>query len=202
MFFGFYCVRRLLISLNMFLILLSIILISVTVYAYSISIVTTSIIGGIIFCGIFLFLISFIGLIGTLKHNQVMLFFYMLTLLMCFIIQFVIACVCLGVISVNSRTDLLYSGWKKLSYNTIDETQHKYDCCGFNSTVVIDNRGPKCPVTATKPCLEAVKESVVKALEITGGIAMAFSFINLFGVWLAMRFRNQRDPKANPNAFL
>jgi len=201
MFFGFYCVRRLLISLNMFLILLSIILISVAVYAYSISIVTTSIIGGIIFCGIFLFLISFIGLFGTLNHNQVLLFIYMVTLSICFIIQFVIACVCLGVVSVNSQTDLLFSGWQELSDKTIEETQFKYNCCGFNN-VTFDRPHVKCPATADIFCFEAVKESVVKALEITGGIALAFSFMNLFGVWLAMRFRNQRDPKANPNAFL
>lgn len=201
MFCGFYCIRRSLICLNMFLILLSIILISVAAYAYSISIVTTSIIGGIIFCGIFLFLISFIGLFGTLKHNQVLLFFYIFLLTLCFLIQFIIACVCLGIVSVNSQRNLLFSGWQKLSDRTIEETQYKYNCCGFNN-ITVDSHHPKCPSTATKPCFETVKHSVVKALEITGGIALTFSFINILGVWMAMRFRNQRDPKANPNAFL
>ena len=102
----------------------------------------------------------------------------MFFLSICFIIQFVIACVCLGVVSVNSQTDLLFSGWKKLSPQTIEETQYKYNCCGFNN-VTISRNDPTCPVTANKPCFEAVKKSVVKALEITGGIALGFSFTHV-----------------------
>lgn len=107
----------------------------------------------------------------------------MVLLSICFIIQFVIACVCLGVVSVNSQTDLLFSGWKKLSKETIKETQFKYNCCGF-SNATISHNDPTCPATANKPCFEAVKKSVVKALEITGGLALGFSFTNVIITFL------------------
>lgn len=55
--------------------LLSTVLLSVSIYANSVSIVSTSVLGGLIFCGVFLFVIALVGLIGTLKHHQVLLFF-------------------------------------------------------------------------------------------------------------------------------
>lgn len=51
-------------------------LIGVGVYGRAASIVTNlPIVGGILACGIILLLISVLGLVGTVKHNQVMLFF-------------------------------------------------------------------------------------------------------------------------------
>lgn len=51
-------------------------LIGVAVYGRAASIVTNlPIIGGILACGIILILISILGLVGAVKHHQVMLFF-------------------------------------------------------------------------------------------------------------------------------
>lgn len=51
-------------------------LIGVGVYGRAASIVTNlPIIGGILACGVILILISVLGLIGAVKHHQVMLFF-------------------------------------------------------------------------------------------------------------------------------
>ena len=55
------------------------------------------IIGGITACGSFLLLIAIVGLIGAVKHNQVLLFVYMLVLAIIFLIQFSVACACLAV---------------------------------------------------------------------------------------------------------
>lgn len=41
---------------------------------------STKVIGGIIACGIFLLILALVGLYGTLKHHQVMLFFVSLYL--------------------------------------------------------------------------------------------------------------------------
>jgi len=38
-------------------------------------IATVSVLGGIIACGVFLLLIAIVGLIGAIKHHQVVLFF-------------------------------------------------------------------------------------------------------------------------------
>lgn len=55
---------------------ISFILIGVATYTRSAAIVTNiSIISGMIGCGLLLLLLSLLGLIGTRKHNQVMLFF-------------------------------------------------------------------------------------------------------------------------------
>ena len=53
--------------------------------------------GGIAACGAFLLLISIVGLIGAVRHHQVMLFFYMIILFGIFIVQFSVACACLAV---------------------------------------------------------------------------------------------------------
>jgi tetraspanin-13/31 len=54
----------------------SIILIAVAAYGRAASQVTNiAIIGGIIGCGVFLFLVSLLGLVGAAKHHQVLLFF-------------------------------------------------------------------------------------------------------------------------------
>ena len=37
------------------------------------------VVGGIIACGIFLLFIAIVGLVGAIKHHQVMLFFYMVS---------------------------------------------------------------------------------------------------------------------------
>lgn len=56
--------------------LVGFLLIGVGVYGRAASIVTNlPIIGGILACGIILILISILGLVGAVKHHQVMLFF-------------------------------------------------------------------------------------------------------------------------------
>ena len=96
--------------------MVSFILIGVATYGKtSNEVKSLPIIGGIAACGVFLLAISIVGLIGAVRHHQVhiarfyfspscystslqvMLFFYMITLLLIFVIQFSVACACLGV---------------------------------------------------------------------------------------------------------
>jgi hypothetical protein len=56
--------------------LVAFILIGVAVYGRASAVVTNlPIVGGILACGVFLILISILGLIGAIKHHQVLLFF-------------------------------------------------------------------------------------------------------------------------------
>ncbi|XP_074990098.1 tetraspanin-31 isoform X3 [Calonectris borealis] len=55
----------------------------------------------------------------------------------------------------------------------------------------------KCPT-----CGEKMLQHSDEALKILGGVGLFFSFTEILGVWLAMRYRNQKDPRANPSAFL
>ena len=56
--------------------LVACILIGVAAYAKAIAFITSlSLMSGIIACGVFLFLVALVGLLGAIKHHQVMLFF-------------------------------------------------------------------------------------------------------------------------------
>jgi len=60
----------------LFLQVVAFVLIGVAVYGRASALVTNlPIIGGILACGVILFLISILGLIGAVKHHQVLLFF-------------------------------------------------------------------------------------------------------------------------------
>nr|CAD7201431.1 unnamed protein product [Timema douglasi] len=80
-------------SLRILTSLVAFILIGVAVYGRASALVTNlPIIGGILACGIFLILVSILGLIGAIKHHQ-----YMLILFLLFLVQFSVACACLAV---------------------------------------------------------------------------------------------------------
>ncbi|KAF2350823.1 hypothetical protein FHG87_018419 [Trinorchestia longiramus] len=64
------------------------------------------------------------------------------------------------------------------------------DCC-------INEDECKC-----KPCKPILLEAVHKGFKAVGGVGLFFSFTEFLGVWLTVRYRNQRDPVANPSAFL
>ncbi|GIX89663.1 tetraspanin-31 [Caerostris extrusa] len=72
---GFTCSRNALIALNLVYVIVSFILISVAAYGIVASFFSSlTIVGGIIACGVFLFLLSLMGLIGAARHSQVLLF--------------------------------------------------------------------------------------------------------------------------------
>ncbi len=56
--------------------LVAFILIGVAAYGKAVAIMTSiKLLGGIIACGVFLLLVALIGLVGAVKHHQVLLFF-------------------------------------------------------------------------------------------------------------------------------
>ncbi|KAH0629077.1 hypothetical protein JD844_010883 [Phrynosoma platyrhinos] len=85
-----------------------------------------------------------------------------------------------------------------------------------------------CKKTRCLSCGEVMMEHAGEVLKILGGVGLFFSFTEvrmpirpnregqrtaalpllicfcaaILGVWLAMRYRNQKDPRANPSAFL
>lgn len=70
------CIHTYLYQQLFFLQVVAFILIGVAVYGKASALVTKlPIIGGILACGVILILISILGLIGAVKHHQVLLFF-------------------------------------------------------------------------------------------------------------------------------
>ncbi|XP_006077983.1 tetraspanin-31 isoform X3 [Bos javanicus] len=112
-------------------------------------------------------------------------------------------------IAVAGLTDVINASWWVMSNKTRDELERSFDCCGlFNlttldqqdyafCTAVCKSRSPTCQM-----CGEKFLKHSDEALKILGGVGLFFSFTEILGVWLAMRFRNQKDPRANPSAFL
>ena len=62
-------------SLSLYLQLVAFIMIGVAAYGKAAVFGSLSILGGIITCGVFLFIVALVGLIGAIKHHQVLLFF-------------------------------------------------------------------------------------------------------------------------------
>uniref|UniRef100_A0A8C7WLG4 Tetraspanin 31 n=1 Tax=Oncorhynchus mykiss TaxID=8022 RepID=A0A8C7WLG4_ONCMY len=123
---GFTCSKNALCSLNVVYMLVGLLLIGVAAWGKGFGIVSSiHIIGGVIAVGVFLLLISIVGLIGPCKHGG--------------------------------------------------------EC--FN-------------------CGDLMLQHAAEALKILGAVGLFFSFTEILGVWLAARYRNQKDPRANPSAFL
>ncbi|XP_011137506.1 tetraspanin-13 isoform X1 [Harpegnathos saltator] len=214
---GFTCSKNALTALNILYIVVAFILIGVAVYGKASALVTNlPIIGGILACGVILILISILGLIGAVKHHQVLLFFYMLILFLLFLIQFSIACACLAV-NTKQQEQLAEQGWLHVDNDLKTKVQNTFNCCGFNSTSAVLNpvscdevNKICCPTADVDPtscspcptCMHKLQSTIDYAFKLCGSIGLFFSFTEFVGVWLTVRYRNQKDPRANPSAFL
>ncbi|XP_075407487.1 tetraspanin-31 [Tenrec ecaudatus] len=206
---SFACFKNALCALNVVYMLVGLLLIGVAAWGRGLGLVSSiHIIGGVIAVGVFLLLIAVAGLVGAVNHHQVLLFFYMIILGLVFIFQFGISCSCLA-INRSKQTDFISASWWVMSNTTRNELERSFDCCGlFNLTdqnqqdhtscyAICKKRNPPCQV-----CGEKFLNHSDEALKILGGVGLFFSFTEILGIWLAMRFRNQKDPRANPSAFL
>ncbi|XP_044804454.1 tetraspanin-13-like [Bubalus bubalis] len=158
------------------------------------------VVGVVIAVGIFLFLIALVGLIGAVKHHQVLLFFYMIILLLVFIVQFSVSCVCLA-LNQEQQAQLLEVGWNNTA-SARDDIQRNLNCCGFRSFNPNDTCMASC-VKSSHPCslcAPIIGRYVGEVLRFVGGIGLFFSFTEILGVWLT--YRNQKDPRPNPSTFL
>jgi len=140
--FGFKCAKNTLMILNVFYIIVGIILAATAGHLLTSNKVTSlPIIGGIVACGIFLIVISLIGIYGAARHHQVLLFFYMVVLFLIFFIQFVVACVSLGV-SRDTQFTIARTGWSLSDDPTKGNVQTSFTCCGYESrNLTTDSKG-------------------------------------------------------------
>uniref|UniRef100_A0A8C3SEM3 Tetraspanin 31 n=1 Tax=Chelydra serpentina TaxID=8475 RepID=A0A8C3SEM3_CHESE len=217
---GFACSRNALCALNVVYVLVGLLLIGVAAWGKSFGIVSSiHIIGGVIAVGFFLLLIAIVGLIGAINHHQVMLFFYMVILGLVFLFQLGVSCSCLA-LNTSREESLFRAAWDMLSNKTRNEIEVNLNCCGLlnntNDPVAIktfqmdynfcaamckDNT-TNGHVSSCPKCGEKMLKHSDEALKILGGVGLFFSFTEILGVLLAMRYRNQKDPRANPSAFL
>lgn len=210
---GFTCSKNALCSLNVVYMLVGLLLIGVAAWGKGFGLVSSiHIIGGVIAVGVFLLLIAIVGLVGAVHHHQVMLFFYMVILFIVFLFQFGVSCSCLAMNS-GQQEALLNSTWQMLDNKTKEDLENQLNCCGlFNTssslgqyTEDLDSCPAACKKTSLLTCFTCGDMMLIhaaEALKILGGVGLFFSFTEILGVWLAVRYRNQKDPRANPSAFL
>jgi len=201
---GFTCSRNTLVGLNVVYILVSFLMIGVAVHGKVSGIVASlPIIGGITACGIFLLIISVVGLIGAVRHHQVMLFSYMVVLFCIFIIQFSVSCAAVGINEEDEKT-ILQQGWSKADNSTKFDAEKIFNCCGLTNSTTEGVRCEELPChqSGCSTCMDTIQEKINSAFNAAGGLGLFFSFTEFIGIWLAVRFRNHKDPRANPSAFL
>lgn len=154
----------------------------------NVGVTNVPVIGGIIATCVILVLCSIMGLIGTVKHHQVILFFYMIILFILFVIQFSISIEALT-IDENHERNLARDEWYSVGDGQKAEVQEKFNCCGLNTT---DSEHPTCTdlpccggsglttvdpnCAKCEPCLPKVVIAIDEALRIAGRFGILFSF--------------------------
>ncbi|KAL9892585.1 tetraspanin-31-like [Glossina fuscipes fuscipes] len=137
---------------------------------------------------------------------------YMIVLFLLFLIQFSIASSCLAVNS-EQQQEFAEEGWNRVPDSMRKEVQDTFLCCGFNLTSISSN-DPSCELIQKEccsgiagncqcpPCLYKLEDKINYAFKLCGGLGIFFSFTEFIGVWLTVRYRNQKDPRGLPGAFL
>ncbi|XP_042345979.1 tetraspanin-13-like [Plectropomus leopardus] len=200
---GFVCTKNALCALNILYVLVSLLLIGVAAWGKWFDLVSSiRVVAGVIGVGVFLFLVAFVGLCGALKHHQVLLFFYMIILFIVFVVQFSVSCACLA-LNKDQQNHLLEVGWNK-SEATQKDVEKTLDCCGFSSVSYNGTCEARCfhNKLTCDTCSNTIQQYAGEVLRFVGGIGLFFSFTEILGVWLAHRYRNLKDPRSNPGAFL
>ncbi|XP_018651257.1 putative transmembrane 4 superfamily member [Schistosoma mansoni] len=225
--------KYLLITLNLLYLVIAFILVGVAAYArLSIYVTSVHIVGGIIACGVFLFVLAVAGLLGAIKHNQPILFFYIILLFGLFLVQFSVACACLS-LSSDYQQILVETAWKQSSNNSKLTVMTAFKCCGFSRSDLSSSAAlgyPPCKLAklsccdtpegetakccqgsdvgnstfcpCTTACWTVIQERLSTGVRVTGATSLFFSVIELLGVWTALRYRHQRDPLLDPNSVL
>jgi len=139
----------------------------------------------------------------------------MLILFLLFLVQFSVACACLA-FNADQQHQLAEQGWNNVSPDIRSKVEKTFDCC------YVDNRQNSVMMTTSVPqfecqktccsgdkdgcqcqsCMDKLQTTINYAFKLCGGIGLFFSFTEFLGVWLTVRYRNQKDPRANPSAFL
>ena len=184
---------------------------------------------GLIVISLFLLVLSFLGILGAYSHSHVILFFYSLLMLFCFIIQYALSIACLAA-AHRDLVRLITLAWNKLDVLMRIHVMEHYQCCALNKDDYVNHwknytmRGEKTghqavashcfpesdianqnqPFTINQPpqffeCGLIIEQQIDNYTTWVGNVSLIFSFIEIFGVWLSLNFRNHKDPFSTQN---
>ena len=127
-------------GISIFNVIVSIILISVGTHCKNaLEFGSIPIIGGIIACGVFLFLISAFGCFAAYGKNQTYLFYFIIGIGLVFLLQFSISIACLSggddkVEKVLSKQWEKYDTTKRDRNLKLRQAEKDFECCGLNES--------------------------------------------------------------------
>lgn len=110
----------------------------------------------------------------------------MVILFLLFLIQFSVACACLGV-NISQQEQLAEQGWSRVDNATRNEVQEVFTCCGFDPVVdkttphpSCENIAMRCCITNDKncvcpPCMKKLQHTINYAFKLCGWIGLFFS---------------------------
>jgi len=228
---GFSCSKNTLVGINVVYVMVAFLLIGVATYAKTSSIVVTlPIVGGMVACGVFLLFVAVLGLVATVKHHQVMLFFYMMILFVIFVIQFSVACACIGV-NLEQEKKMSSTAWTYAENNEIElihQAQKLFQCCGYNEKdpflsnatqkqwcmanvdickpIITTTTGTNDNVTGSDlpqdclTCSAKIDSKMDKGFNAVGGLGLFFSLTELVILVVTYRFRKQIQESVLPIA--
>ena len=212
--------KLLLAFINVFYLTIALALIIIASITYaSPKVASIDIAVGLIVIGIALMALSCLGIFAAFSQNQAMLFFYSLLMLFTFVIQYALAIACLAAAHRN-LVQIITVSWNKIDLNTKIHIMNRYKCCALdkndwdkNSALYIENPDPNNKDIVADECLHRTKntpagseehpffdcgmkieETIDDLATWCGTVALVFCFFEMFGIWLAMRFRNAKDP--------
>ncbi|KAF5279563.1 hypothetical protein FQR65_LT03385 [Abscondita terminalis] len=114
----------------------------------------------------------------------------MVILFLLFLIQFSVACACLGV-NMEQQEQLAEQGWGRFDNTTKMEVQLAFTCCGFEKKNIGDQRSmdhPSCEAIELKccpnqekdchcpTCMSKLQSTINYAFKLCGWIGLFFSF--------------------------
>jgi tetraspanin-13/31 len=127
----------------------------------------------------------------------------MVTLFILFVVQFSLGFGCLS-FSSDQKFSIATNGWNASTYHERHRAEKYWSCCGFDQ--VEEYCSSKCcffsPDCQCPPCQSFIVDAIDSGLNVTGWLGILSSCTELIGVWLTIRYRNMKDPKSHPSAFL
>lgn len=178
---------------------------------YSPKIHITKIAIGMIFVGFCLLSLSILGIYGAIKQHQAALFFYSLFMIIIFISQYALAIYALGLAHRN-LVPIIKKTWASFDDETKIYVMNYYKCCpldkhdynmnirnkeslykDFAKAVYCQDYNPRADGHELN-CGIKIEEKIDSVTTTVGNVALGFCFVQIFGVWLAMNFRNAKGP--------
>ncbi|XP_062842989.1 tetraspanin-31-B-like [Trichomycterus rosablanca] len=202
--FGFLNTKNALCAANVVYLMMGVSLMAAAIYGKSFGIVSSlRIISGAMAIGFLLILASIMGIIGTLRQNQIVLFVYILVLLLVFIFQFTVSCSCLA-LRREKQEELLSESWALMSDVSRRTLEQQLDCCGLLNSLEkyqefrmdVNMCTAVCKGTGyCFTCGDLMLQRAAETLKFLGGVGLFCSFSQLVTVWLAVRYRNMKNPQ-------